>query len=591
MDLPDVERVEVLKGPQGTLFGRNATGGAIRVFTRQPSFQPTGLMDVSYGNLNEVSVKAFGSGPILGDKLAGSISGYFLRRDGFTDDIFKHKDDAGGLKSTAVRGKLLARPTEDVDVTLTGSYSYRHDGDSVQYQPLDGNTTARLFPGAVIPTEPRQVSTNPGRDPAVNALTYSTSLNVEWRTDLGVITSTTAYIHFKTDYDTDADFTNLDLIDYPIYIQERDISQELTFSSKKFGMAQLTAGAFYYNGDGKYDPLILSGSLLSPPLYGFIRQKTDAWAVFGEVTLNPIEPVNIILGARYSEEKRDASGNYFLSPIEPSSLPELGKAKFSAFTPRASIRYTLPSDDNIYFTYSRGFKSGGFNLSGLATSPFLPEIVDAYEVGLKTSTKRLVSANLSAFYYKYKNQQVLAAVNNLNVTANAASSIIKGVDAEIVASPLDGLTLSVGASYLDAHYDSYPAAVFNAPVSPTCRCGNVTTTGDLSGGQEPFSPKFTIGVTGAYHRTIDAGDLDFALSLYNTARFFFDTNARVGQPAYTTLNGRVGFKPQGTNLTVYAYGRNLTDALYLETTFINNLGDGVTYAAPRTYGIGVKYAF
>jgi iron complex outermembrane receptor protein len=589
MDLPDIDRVEVLKGPQGTLFGRNATGGAIRIFTRSPSFVPTGMLDASFGNLNAVSAKGFASGPLLGEKLAGSLSAFYMRRDGFTDDIVKHHTQ-GGVESTAVRAKLLAKPTDDIDVTWIGGYSYRHDGDAVLYQPLNGNTTARLFPGAVIPTEPRTVSTNPGRTPSVNALTYSTSLNVEWRTEVGTVTSTSAYTHFRTDYDTDADATNLDLIDYPIWIKQRDLSQELIFSSNKYGMAQLVAGAFYYNGDGRYDPLILSGSLLSPTLYGWLRQKSQAWATFGELTLTPIESVNIILGARYSEEKRQASGSYFLSPTRPDTLPELGDAKFSAFTPRASIRYTLPSDDNIYFTYSRGFKSGGFNLSGLATTPFQPEKVDAYEIGLKTSPKRIFTANLSAFYYKYKNQQVLAAVNNLNVTSNAASSDIKGVDAEIATNPLEGLTVSVGASYLDAHFDKYPGAVFNVPI-PNCLCGNATTIGDLSGGQEPFSPKFTLGVTGAYHKAVEGGDVNASINVYHTTEFFFDPNARVGQPAYTTLNARIGFKIEGTNLEIYAYGRNLTDSLHIETTFISNLGDGVTYAEPRTVGFGAKYEF
>jgi iron complex outermembrane receptor protein len=590
MDLPDIDRVEVLKGPQGTLFGRNATGGAIRIFTRAPSFVPTGMLDASFGNLNTVSVKGFASGPLLGEKLAGSLSGFYQRREGLSDDIVKHHT-AGGLESTAVRAKLLAKPTDDIDVTLIGGYSYRHDGDAVLYQPLDGNTTARLFPGAVIPTEPRQVSTNPGRSPSVNAQTYSTSLNVEWRTDIGTVTSTSAYTHFRTDYDTDADATNLDLIDYPIWIKQRDISQELIFSSKKFGMAQLVAGAFYYNGDGRYDPLIVAGSLQVPTLYGWLRQQTQAWATFGELTISPIEPVNIILGARYSEEKRHATGSYFLTPTRPDPLPEIGEAKFSSFTPRASIRYTLPSDDNIYFTYSRGFKSGGFNISGgVPTDPFRPEIVDAYEVGLKTSPRRGISANVSAFYYKYKDQQVLAAVNKLNVTSNAASSDIKGVDAEITSNPLEGLTLTVGASYLDAHFDQYPKAVFNEPI-PGCLCGNATTIDSLSGGQEPFSPKFTLGVTGSYHTTVEGGDLNGSVSVYHTSEFFFDPNARVGQGAYTTLNMRVGFKPHGTNLEIYGYGRNLTDTLHIETTFINNLSDGVTYAEPRTVGFGVKYEF
>jgi iron complex outermembrane receptor protein len=591
MDLPDVERVEVLKGPQGTLFGRNATGGAIRIITKRPSFAPTGLLDVSYGKLNEASVKVFASGPIVADKLAASVSGYYQRRDGFTTDIVRNKK-VGGLDSKNVRLKLLAKPTEDIDVTLTGGYSSRRDADAVLYQPLGGNTVARFFPGAVITPAPRQVALNPGRDPAVNAQVYSSALTVDWRTEAGTLTSTSAYIHYKTNYDTDADFTQLNLVDYPIYVSQRDLSEELTFSSKQYGMAQFVVGGFVYDGDGSYDPLIVAGTLINPTLYGFLRQQTKAYAAFTEVTLTPVERLNIILGARYSEEKRHATGNYFLSPVEPASLPELGKAKFSSFTPRISVRYTLPSDDNLYATYSRGFKSGGFNISGVSNSPFQPEKVDAFEVGLKTSPRRPVSANVSAFYYKYKNQQVLSAVNGLNVTANAASSNIKGVDIELVATPAEGLTLTAGAAYLHAKFDRYPAAVVNSPTGgPACRCGNFTDTVNLSGGQEPFSPKFTIGGTADYRTALAQGEIDLSVSVYHTSRSFFDPNARVEQPAYTTLAARASYTPEGTKFTVYAYGRNLTNERYINTTFINNLGDGATYTLPRTFGVGAKYAF
>jgi iron complex outermembrane receptor protein len=603
MDLPDVDQIEVLKGPQGTLFGRNATGGAIRITTRTPSFTPSGTIDASYGNLNERIVKAFATGPIAGDKLAGSLSAYYEARDGYTKDIVRGQT-VGGLDNNSVRGKLLFRPTSDVDITMTGFSSWHRDNDSLLYEPLNGNAYANVVPGAIVPTKPREVAENPGANLSLKAQTTGGSVVAEWRNDYGTLTSTSAYVHYRTFYDTDADMSQVNLIDYPIWIKQRDISQEVVFSSKKFGIAQVVAGAYYYNADGRYDPLELTGAFFGPaPSYGFFRQKTEAYAGFSEVTLTPIENLNIIAGARYSEETRDAAGNYFYDdPVRPSPLPKLGDAKFSSFTPRVSARYTLPTNDNVYFTWSRGFKSGGFNLSGVSTTPFKPEKVDAYEIGLKTDPARLISANISGFWYNYQNQQVLA-VNSagLNFTSNAASSIIKGVDAEISTRPYEGLSFNLGLSYLDAHFKSFPAASYNDPytagdmiVGHECNfCGNFTPTTpqDASGNPEPYSPKFTVSLSGLYHKTFDAGDMDLSMSVYHSDKFSFDVQNRVTQGAYTTVAARASFKPQGTKLTLYAYGRNLTDQLFISNVFIGGLGDGAVYAPPRTYGVGLKYQF
>ena len=593
-DLGDIDRVEVLKGPQGTLFGRNATGGAIRIFTLGPSFTPTGSFDLGYGNLNQAIGKVYVAGPLIGNVVAGSVSGYYQASDGYTRDVPAGKDD-GGISSEALRAKLLIQPNDALTINLLGTYVWRFDGNATQYQPADGNTIARLFPGAIISTAPRTyANTYPA---IVTSTLYTGAAKVDYTTPVGTLSSTLAYNDVTAYYYTDADLTQLNLLNYPIYEKQNDHSVELTFTSIKLGITQFTAGTFWYHSLGRYDPLVVSGSFSTPTIYGFQKQSTNAIAGFTELNIQPVDPLEVILGVRYSSEEKSANGAYFLQPTRPPSEPPLGvPTTWDSVTPRTTVRYTLPTGDNLYATYSQGFKSGGFNISGLQPTPFKPETLKAFEVGLKTVPSRMVSGDFSVFYYDYKDQQVQSIVNGFNITANAASSHIYGADADINWRPVEEFNLRAALSYLHARYAVYPDAVFNVPteipgIPPPCRCGNTTTTGDLSGAVEPFSPTWTAGLVGDYRKELDRGTFDFSTSWYRTAKFSFVNNSAVEQPAYDTLAVRTSFQPKGSNFTVYLWGKNLTNKLYLNTYFASNAGDGVTYSPPRTYGLGVNYKY
>jgi iron complex outermembrane receptor protein len=236
----------------------------------------------------------------------------------------------------------------------------------------------------------------------------------------------------------------------------------------------------------------------------------------------------LIGGARYSREERTAWGTYALTPIGTSSLPRLGSpVTYDDVTPRASVRYRVTDDDdNVYFTYSQGFKSGGFNISALQPTPFKPEQLDSYEIGLKTDPSRSLSANISAFYYDYKDQQESAVVNGFNITTNAASARIYGADAEIVALLGSDWRLNAGVEYLHARFDSYDNAPGVAPIpgpdpDVPCNCGNQTVVLDLSDGPEPFSPDFTVSLGASYRKDLSVGTLDLSSTLYYSDTYYF----------------------------------------------------------------------
>ena len=457
-DLADVERIEVLKGPQGTLFGRNATGGAIRIVTKKPSYTPTGSVEASYGNLDEVLVKGYVSAPIIADKVAFSLSGVFNDSDGYAYDVVR-KEKATGINNKTGRAKLLIEPTDALSVELFASYGKSKDGNAAAYTALKGNSSANFTPGptVVVPFRANTYTYSTNRDrPFFTARSWTVGGNISLDTGVGTLTSITAYNNVKSDYNTEGDFSNLDQVYYRMTQGQKDFSEELTFATEKFGTLQGTAGVFYYDSTGKYNPLEVDlPAVLPVPIYVWAQQKTKAYAAFGELNWTPTDQITVILGARYSSEKREAaSASTFGVRVQPALTP-LGKGQvtYHSFTPRLSVRYDLDSGDNIYATYSKGFKSGGFNISAGQADPFKPEKIDAFEVGLKTNTSRMISANLSAFYYKYKDLQVLAIVNNFNVTANAATSKIYGADAEITGHCTPQFSTTGSIAYLQANYD------------------------------------------------------------------------------------------------------------------------------------------
>ena len=591
VDLPDVRQIEVLKGPQGTLFGRNATGGAIRVFTLEPEFTLTGRVSLDYGRFNDVVAKGYVSGPLLGDTVAASLSAFREDSDGYHRDIVTGEDDVGGIESTVVRAKLLAKPTDSVSLLLTLAYMDRWDGDTTPYATIGGNTIARLFPGAAFGDKPYEFTTN--REAFLDSKVNLASLKMDFDFAAGTLTSVTAYNETDAYYTQDGDASSLDLLYYGLNELQEDFSQELIFSSRKQGRFSAVGGLFYYHADGRYDPLDVLGAFAGPvPIYVWSKQVTEAYAVFGELTYDLTDRLSVVGGVRYSDETRTAHGTFqFGSGPEPA-MPRMGEKSWDSFTPRVSLRYQLPAGDNLYLTYSEGFKSGGFNIAAVSPIPFDPENLDAIELGIKTSPDRRLTANVAAFYYDYSDQQVMTVANNFNITANAASSEIYGLDADLTARVTDDFTLTAGLALLQAEYDSYPDAVVLEPLmGADCRCGNTNVVIDASGNTEPRSPDWTLGLTADYAHDFGFGPLDFSVTAYHSDDFYWDSNERIREPSYTTVSAQIAWQPVDSGFRLSLWGRNLTDEEHSRAVFLLETYDGISYARPRTYGLGVEYSF
>jgi iron complex outermembrane recepter protein len=588
--LPDISRIEVLKGPQGTLFGRNATGGAVRIFTREPTLtQPTGLIEVGYGRYNDVLVKGFFSAPVIDNVFGMSLAGNYEKSDGYNRDVLTGARN-DGAENRSVRLKLLAKPSDNSTVELFGAYTHSDDSNGVAYSALDGNSAGRLTPGAVIASQPYQFSAS--QPPTVDSKVATAGLRASMDTSVGEVSSLTTFNHTNTFLFNQADASTANVAGYPLITRLTEDSEELLLSSKQFGWFQFVAGANYYADLGRNDPLHLVGSAFDgdPVPFGYMKQKTNAYAAFTEWTFTPTDRLTLIAGGRYSREKRVANGGYFATPGRPGDLPLIGEVTYSKATPRASVRYRLTDDDdNAYFTYSKGFKSGGFNISSLQAVPFKPEDLSSYELGIKTAPNRMFSANISAFYYNYTNQQVIS-IALTTVTSNAAASHIYGADADITARLTKAFSLTIGMAGLSAKYQSYPNAAVNVPIGgPGCLCGNASAVMDLSGTTLPFSPKFTVTSTASYKKELRAGTVDLSAHVYYTTHYSYTYG--INQAAYTTLGLRAGFQPAGSHFDYYLWGKNISNARYYYSTLISNTGNAVSYVAPATYGAGARYAF
>lgn len=608
-ELPDVERVEVLKGPQGTLFGRNATGGAIQVFTKRPSYTPTGSLEVSYGNYNDLKIKGFASGPLVPDKIAISLAASYGRVDNYNHSIIPGDGKLPGSESYLIRGKLLFDLSDNFRVLLTGRYSQFED--SLVQNTLLGNSLGKLFdPDTIAPLGAREIALN--TDGTNKVETYDFNGRIEWDTDFGTLTSLTAYTDSRTTNLSDADGTyqpnGLGLI-FLVDQQDDTFSQEVSFASDLDGKFNFVIGTYYTDGSANWSPLGVSVPGFAQSIYG--TQKITSWAGFGELYFDITDQLSVIGGLRYSWEKRKHFSDGPIGDLDlpkPASLTFRGQRSWDDFTPRISLKYALTPRDNIYFTFSQGFKSGTFNttdLAGDASDPSTWDVVDpekitGYEFGYKGNPIDGVSLNAAVFYYDYKDiqQNAFVVVGGLPLSRNinAASARIYGfeADANIAFSPAFDMRLAV--SVLDAKFKDFDNAAVNVPVladpdDPFSGVGNTSVSFDASGNPMVRAPDFSVSVTPHYNAPLMGGEMDMVATLFYQTRTYMTFDKRISVPAHAKLNARVSWSPDNSGFTFSVFGRNLTNKDVLSGAFPNQFADVSTYEPPRTYGASVKYEF
>lgn len=585
-DFNDIERIEILKGPQGTLYGRNAAGGAISIVTADPSHSLESSFDLLYGNYDKVRARAMGNLP-LGERAALRTSVLYSYREGFTRVLpFDRKIDDEDYWS--VRTKLLLEPTDAVSFVLSGEY-YEERSSRNSAPKLNGDTfsPARDLFGAQIPSDPRVITANRVNRGAVDQARVAGTL--QWQLGSVVLKSISAYTETENRLDLEVDGTDIDFIYDTFDETSQTFTQELQLASSGDRRLEWVLGLYYLNEEA--DQRLPIGIVPFGALIDYdTANETDAYAVFGQATYRLLDKLRLTTGARYSREEKSARFDHTITDpfgiltgfppgIHILTLPE---GEWSAWTPKFGLDYFVTDDAMLYVSATRGFKSGGFNLQG-SGEVFDPEYLWNYEGGLKaTWLEGRLRTNLAAFFYDYQDLQVNTYTGVATLITNAAEARVRGLEAEIDLLLAKGLRLDLTAALLSAEYEDY--------VTSNPDAADQTALVNLAGNRLPRAPKEAASAGIEYTLPdFPHGELMLRGELKYQSHIFFSpyNTPIVEQPGYALFNARVGYVSPSGRWEVSLFGRNLGDKLYRQSQTHDRALFGTldSWGPPRTYGI------
>lgn len=591
-ELSDIDSIQVLKGPQGTLFGRNATGGAIIVTTTQPSFEPDAEIKLSYGRYNTSRLQAKGSMGLT-DRLAVGGALYQHQSDGFVENSFDGTN-VDEIDNWGARVKALYDVNDKISLLLSYAHTDKDDGSSGAVNAYRGISVVNdpnnpaVDPvhqdGTAIdlPTERGRVSAD--GPSGMKATSDDIALRVEW--DLGsmMLTSYTGYHEEEIVDQRDYDATSLPVFHGKYRVEGESISQELNLSSAGDSLLHWVAGVFYFRDDSQfpYFNSVNTGQAVTPAFRN--GQKTEAWAVFWDGSYDFTDLLTITVGARYSEDTMTV--NYEVPGLIPYTTAE---ETFEDFSPRVVLRYSVDENSSAYLSLTKGYKSGVFNPAGFTTTPVDPEELTAYEVGYKTQMGQW-NANLAAFYYDYSELQVNRFVGASSVLVNAADATIFGLDAQFSYMLSSSLHMDLGLAYTKSEYDEF----MNAPAYiGTGFPGDPyqTASVDASGNELLRTPELTANLSVNYGREVGSGMADFNISYYYSSSFYFDAANDVEQDAYSLMNLRASWAPFSERYGIAVYANNVLDEEYLVQVLPQSATLLQQYGLPRSYGIEFTMRF
>ena len=586
----NVEQISVLKGPQGTLFGRNAVAGLVQVTTRDPSQTATLEANLGYGNYQTLTGSFYASGG-LAKNLAADIA--FVGKtmgDGYGRNLTLNRDTKRTNHDINLRSKFLWTPGPDTKIAL-----------SMDYTNLKGTQgTNRLEPGSTPAAGTGPNFKGPVWDVTADVEGFNNnenggvSLKVDQKIGTLSFLSLTAYRRLQYENALDLDFTATPAQGIRQSQHDRQFSQEFQLQSGAGGPFKWTLGLFYFDANAVSDPLIVNlyGAFVSPffPLNQVVTiggQKTRSIAGYGQASYTFASGTTITAGGRYTSEKRtaDTSQTLNLAGGIPSIVPPSTRQSdtFRKPTFRLSIDQQIGDQTLVYASVNRGFKSGGFNAQQLSGAEFKPEVLDAYEAGLKTSLfDRRATFNTSFFYYDYRNIQI----QNINPDGslgilNGAKARAYGVDLDVAARVTPALQLTLGAEWLNTKFLDFPGAQIS-----TTAGGTPTTLGSASGNRLPLASKLT-GSFGANYTFDLAGGAKLVASgtaSYNSGWFTEPDNA-VRQGRFAQVNGRLKRMSASDRFSVAAWTENLTNTKVRSNAGTTAGGSHyVSYAPPAPTG-------
>lgn len=603
----DLERVEVLRGPQGTLYGRNSTAGSINLISRGPTQEFEYEARATLGNHDRMEFYSAIGGPVsetIGVRLAAQVE----ERDGYTRVGYPVEGAPPGQRlvreaedksDRMARLTVVAKPTDTLTVTLKGDYYEANDRGAVWHYFGPGLGTQPLYQ-ALAPESIRPRPYERRNSSNVNYFNkprmWGAQGRIEWTVGDYRISSLTAYRKTRPYNYNDLDLTYADAADQLRQEDQKQFSQEIQITSPTDGALKWIAGVYYFDETNDIrneyrfsfidtlfglpeDPscctLNLNGSL-----------GTKAVAAFGEATYDVGGRLSIVAGARYSTEKRSGNNLVVFDGIPPimNNVTELEAKRYHAFTPKFGVNFSATERIFLYASASKGFKSGGFNAPGFQNEPFDPEFIWAYEAGLKATTAdRRLRTNVAVFLYDYSDLQIADVEAASTVIRNAAESRITGVDVELSWLPLHNLRIDAGVSWLDAKFSK---GLLLDPAFPE------RGVQDLDGRSMPKAPEWKLALGVQYDARFATGAVvslraDYA---WQDEIYFSAFNVPdLHEGSFGWAKARVTFAPASDRWSISAFIDNATDEKVASSKIFNGsiIGGTVTgnLAPPRTYGL------
>jgi iron complex outermembrane receptor protein len=577
LNFSNIEQIEVLKGPQGTLFGRNATAGVIQILTPDPKHELGGKVDVGWGSYNTTAADVYLTGGVT-DKLAGDISVFYDNQNaGFGRDLTTGTP-SGRRRDIDARTKWLFEPFETTKIRLTADYG-RIAADGVTPQFVPGSTPP--YPGRYnyfgFPSLERTQQ-------------WGSSLRIDQ--DVGSwlhAVSISSYRNVSGDSSIDSDLTAAPASVVLSHFNSHYTTQELQFSNQNPGRITWLVGGFYYgNFVAAAAPWINEGTKIAQGYRAFWgAQHTSSDSVFGQATAELFAGMRLTLGARYTDEMLRADTQTQNQAQNVIAGPFKSALRAHPVTWRVALEQQLTQDTLVYISANRGFKSGGYNLSSPGSVPFLPEHVNAYELGIKSEfLDHRVRLNLAGFWYDYTDLQVAVVLGGAQFFENAASARNYGLDGSFEFAATERLTFSAGLGLLDTKYRDYPGARGYTPT------GGVINVPNAKGNELPFAPPVTGFLNVSYRIPTAVGDFKSSVNGSYNDRSYVAADDGFERPAYWMLNATFEWRPPtDKSWAVRLWGRNLTNAHYNLFSAESALGWYRLEGPPRMYGFTVEKDF